>query len=129
MADRWAAWSRPNSTQHRRDRLRSSSALPAPPSLSDISKAIPSSASWSAVLHGHAVWVFEGHPSTLAAGCRDADMLVVDSVMRPLLAPGWEDEAAGAMRNVNILVHDRATFQLAAIRKCGDNGDRLQFPN
>jgi hypothetical protein len=100
------------------------------PSLSDISKAIPFLGILVGLSYiGHAVWVFEGHPSTLAAGCRDADMLVVDSVMRPLLAAGWEDEAAGAMRNANILVHDRATFQLAAIRKCGDNAERLQFPN
>jgi hypothetical protein len=32
------------------------------------------------------------------------------------------------MRNPNILVHDRATFQLAAIRKAGDSPDRLEFP-
>jgi hypothetical protein len=100
------------------------------PSLSDISKAIPFLGILVGLSYiGHAVWVFEGHPSALAAGCRDADMLVVDSVMRPLLAQGWEGEAAGTMRNANILVHDRTTFQLAAIRKCGDKSDRLQFPN
>jgi hypothetical protein len=33
------------------------------------------------------------------------------------------------MRNPNILVHDRATLQLAMIRKAGRDGARLQFPN
>ncbi len=100
------------------------------PGLTEVSKAIPFLGILVGLSYiGHAVWVFEGHPSTLAAGCREADLLVVDSVMRPLLAAGWEAEAAAAMRNANILVHDRATFQLAAIRKAGDSLDRLQFPN
>jgi hypothetical protein len=33
------------------------------------------------------------------------------------------------MRNPNILVHDRATFQLAMIRQAAKNGGALQFPN
>jgi hypothetical protein len=101
-----------------------------PPSLTDISKAIPFLGILVGLSYiGHAVWVFEGHPTTLATGCRDADILIVDSVVRPLLAPGWEDEAASAMRNANILVHDRTTFRLAAIRKCGEGAEGLQFPN
>ncbi len=32
---------------------------------------------------GHAVWLFEGHPSALQAGCREADLLIVDSGMLP----------------------------------------------
>jgi hypothetical protein len=102
----------------------------ATPGLTDISKSIPFLGILVGLSYiGHAVWIFEGHPSTLAAGCREADVLIVDSVMRPLLAPGWDAEAALAMRNPNILVHDRATFQLAAIRKAGESSDRLQFPN
>jgi len=101
----------------------------AAPGLTEVSHAIPFLGILVGLSYiGHAVWVFEGHPAALAAGCRDADVLIVDSVMRPLLAPGWEEEAAGAMRNPNILVHDRATFQLAAIRKAGDSPDRLEFP-
>ena len=34
---------------------------------------------------GHTVWVFEGHISALAAGCREADLLLVDSGMLPAL--------------------------------------------
>ena len=34
---------------------------------------------------GHTVWVFEGHPSALEAGCREADVLLVDGAMVPHL--------------------------------------------
>jgi hypothetical protein len=61
---------------------------------------------------GHAVWVFEGHPSALAAGCRDADALIVDSGMKPFLQEDWLDVASGVMRNVAVYVHDRASFSL-----------------
>ena len=76
---------------------------------------------------GHAVWVFEGHASALAAGCRDADLLLVDSAMRPFLARGWEKQAEAAMRNANILVHNRANFTLAALRKVGADPSRIEF--
>ena len=76
---------------------------------------------------GHAVWVFEGHQSALDAGCRDADILIVDSAMRPLLASGWDASAAAVMRNVNILVNNRANFALSAIRKVGADPSRIEF--
>jgi hypothetical protein len=105
------------------------SAPGAAPGLAEISKAIPFLGILVGLSYiGHAVWIFEGHASTLSAGCRDADLLIVDSVMRPMLAPRWDDEAALVMRNPNILVHDRTTFQLSAIRKAGGSSDRLQFP-
>ena len=50
---------------------------------------------------GHAVWVFEGHESALANGCRDADLLLVDSGMLPALEannPDWRTQALQAMR-------------------------------
>ena len=50
---------------------------------------------------GHAVWIFEGHMSALAAGCREADLLLVDSGMLPALEannPGWRAQALQAMR-------------------------------
>jgi hypothetical protein len=76
---------------------------------------------------GHAVWVFEGHASALAAGCRDADLLVVDSAMRPLLAPGWDAQAAAVMRSANIVVHDRKSFGLSAVRKMGSDPRAFGF--
>ncbi len=62
---------------------------------------------------GHAVWVFEGHPSALAEGCRAADVLLVDGGMLPFLAPDWHAVASHAMRRPEIYVHDRETFSLS----------------
>jgi hypothetical protein len=76
---------------------------------------------------GHHVWVFEAQKGTLAAGCREADVLVVDSAFMPRLSKGWEPEAARAMSNANILVHDRATSKLRVVRKMGERRDRLEF--
>jgi hypothetical protein len=77
---------------------------------------------------GHSVWIFEGQSNAIAAGCRDADLLIVDSGMLPFLPKGWEDEAAKVMRNPNIMVHDRPTYRLQIVRKVGED-DRLQFRN
>ncbi|HVO22460.1 MAG TPA: hypothetical protein VMW56_02400 [Candidatus Margulisiibacteriota bacterium] len=62
---------------------------------------------------GHAVWVFEGHASALAHGCRNADVLLVDSGMLPHLPPNWRAVAGSAMQRPEIYVHDRATFRLS----------------
>jgi len=76
---------------------------------------------------GHAVWVFEGHPSAFEAGSRYADVLIVDSAMLAALQEDWEDCAAVVMRNPNILVHDRGTFQLRILRKVGEQQGALGF--
>lgn len=76
---------------------------------------------------GHRVWIFEGHASAFAAGCRDADVLIVDGGMLPMLPAGWQDTAAAVLRSANILVHDRANYQLRAVRKLGAGVDRLEF--
>lgn len=76
---------------------------------------------------GHAVWVFEGHPSAFTVGCRHADVLIVDSSMVGGLEDGWQDRAAGVMRNANILVHDRGTFQLRILHKVGEQQGALGF--
>jgi hypothetical protein len=100
------------------------------PGLAEVSKAIPFLGILVGLSYiGHAVWVFEGHASALAAGCRDADVLIVDSAMRGFLPPEWDGGAAATMRNPNILVYDRATSQLAILRKPGRDWDGLQFPN
>ena len=64
---------------------------------------------------GHAVWIFEGHSSALAAGCRDADLLLVDGGMLPYLPEGWPGVAAGVMRHREIYMHERASFQLKRV--------------
>jgi len=100
------------------------------PSLTATGKAIPFFGNLLSLSYiGHAVWIFEGHASALTAGCRDADVLFVDSAVVPLLPPGWEDEASKAMRNANILIQDRGTFKLRVARRAGQAGDRLEFPN
>ena len=61
---------------------------------------------------GHSVWVFEGHSSALRAGCREADVLIVDGGMVPHLQKDWLSIASSSMRKPEIYVHDRATFSL-----------------
>jgi len=55
------------------------------------------------------VWVFEGHPSALAQGCRDADLLLVDSGMLPELErnPDWQATAEQVMRTPDIKLVSR----------------------
>ena len=82
----------------------------------DISKAIPFAGMLLGFAYiGHAVWVFEGHPSALVAGCRDADVLLVDGGMVPYLTEDWVKVVASVMRHKEIYVHDRATYQLSRV--------------
>ena len=62
---------------------------------------------------GHAVWIFDFcAPAGLAAGCKDADVAIVDSARSTKLPPDWQAYARREMRGSQILVHDRATYQL-----------------
>jgi hypothetical protein len=80
---------------------------------SDLSQAIPFVGLLMGLAYiGHAVWIFEGHPTALAAGCQDADLLLVDGGMVPFLQDGWPGMAASVMGHREIYVHDRAAFQL-----------------
>ncbi|MCJ7518184.1 MAG: hypothetical protein MUO42_00730 [Anaerolineaceae bacterium] len=55
---------------------------------------------------GHKVWVFEGHPSALKAGCRDADILLVDGEMLPFLDENteWRATVLDGMRGKDIKI-------------------------
>lgn len=64
---------------------------------------------------GQNVYIFEGHSSAFAAGCRDADVLIVDGGMIPFLQKDWKSVAVGAMRHPEIHVHDRKTYSLQRI--------------
>jgi len=64
---------------------------------------------------GHSVWVFDGADDILEQGCREADVLIVDSASLTRLSSGWQDKAAQVMRNLQILVHDRASYQLRRV--------------
>jgi hypothetical protein len=56
---------------------------------------------------GHSVWIFEGHPSALAAGCKEADVLIVDSGMVPHLPSDWQTLASREAPKLEIYIHDR----------------------
>jgi hypothetical protein len=100
----------------------------AAPDLEQASKGIPFLGLLTGLSYiGHSVWVFEGHASALTAGCRQADVLIVDGAMTKHLMKGWEETAAAVMRNANILVHDRSSFKLRFVRRVGERSDRLQF--
>ena len=72
----------------------------------DIAKAIPFLGILMGMAYiGHSVWVFEGHSSSLAAGCRNADLLLVDGGMAGYLQEDWVAVASGVMRNKEIYVH------------------------
>jgi len=61
---------------------------------------------------GHAVWIFEAKASSLvSAGCRDADVVIIDGVRLSGLPEGWRAAAQKTMRGKQILVHDRETHQ------------------
>jgi hypothetical protein len=100
------------------------------PDIKEVAKSIPFLGILMGLTYiGHGVWVFEGTASTLAAGCRDADVLIVDSAKLPVLPSGWQDAAASVMRNANILLHNRENFQLGIVRKAGTGTNQLEFPN
>jgi hypothetical protein len=84
--------------------------------VADASKAIPFLGILLGFAYiGHAVWVFEGHPSALAAGCRDAEVLIVDGAMVPYLQSDWVAVASSVMKRPEIYVHDRATYSLRKV--------------
>ena len=100
------------------------------PNFAEAAKAIPFLGNLMGFCYlGHAVWIFEADARTLVPGCRDADLLIVDSALRAGLPAGWQDAAAKVMRNANILVQDRATFQLRIVTKVGAGNGSLEFPN
>jgi hypothetical protein len=82
----------------------------------DISKAIPFFGILLGFAYiGHAVWVFEGHSSALAAGCKDADVLIVDGEMIPHLQKDWAEVASSVMKRPEIYAHDRASYSLRKV--------------
>lgn len=58
---------------------------------------------------GHAVWIFDAAAvPALVAGCRSADVVIVDSERLASLPSGWH----AAVRGPQILIHDRVSYQL-----------------
>ncbi len=87
----------------------------------DLRKAIPFFGLLSGLAYiGHTVWVFEGHSSALAAGCREADLLIVDEAMIPFLPADWLRTASKVMARALIFRHERATFSLKVVKPTGE---------
>lgn len=79
----------------------------------DLGKTVPFFGLLSGLAYiGHSVWVFEGHSSAIAAGCKEADLLIVDGAMVPHLAEDWKAAATAAKPGIQIYLHDRATHSL-----------------
>lgn len=67
---------------------------------------------------GHNVLVFEGHPSALAAGVKDSDLLFINSGMLPFMGENWAEVVFPAMKpNARALMHERKTFRLTRVVK------------
>lgn len=64
---------------------------------------------------GHSVWIFEGHASALAAGCKDADVLIVDSAMVPYLTSNWQHLALSEAPKLEVYIHDRTNHSLRKV--------------
>lgn len=75
---------------------------------------------------GHAVWVFDGRTTAVPAGCKDADLLLIDSILASQLTTKTVADAAAVMRNANVLIHDRNSFGLKVLRKVGQSNS-LEF--
>ncbi len=89
-----------------------------PPDLQEAAKAIPF-LGWLIGLGyaGHHVWIFEGHPSALAAGLDHSEILVVDSGMIPSLQNDWMAVAKNKMdapQRILIFSRERNTLLPAA---------------
>src|SRR5262249_41097985 len=56
---------------------------------------------------GSPVVAFEGHANDFAAGCEDADLLLIDDGMTPLLRPDWAAIALNVLRHPRIIEFGR----------------------
>jgi hypothetical protein len=66
---------------------------------------------------GHAVILFEGHPSGFTRMCQNRDLLVVDSQMMPFLQSDWLEVARSTMRTPTILKVNRKGMSVQGTEK------------
>ncbi|MFN7994463.1 MAG: hypothetical protein U0Q18_12730 [Bryobacteraceae bacterium] len=76
---------------------------------------------------GNPLWIFDGGPEMIVPGCRNADLLFIDSALADRIPMKMLDEAAGVMRSANIAVYDRNSRKIALIRSLGGSMDKLVF--
>jgi hypothetical protein len=86
------------------------------PDLREAGKAIPFLGLLMALGYvGHHIWIFEGHPSALAAGLSHAEILLLDSGMLPFLQGDWMSVAQRVMDTPRrVLIHSREKYELLA---------------
>ena len=61
---------------------------------------------------GHSVLIFDSKiTAMIAAGCRDADVLIIEAQRAASLPADWRDEVGKTMRNSQVMVFDGATGQ------------------
>lgn len=76
---------------------------------------------------GNPTWVFDGSREIVAPGCRNADLLFIDSALADTIPMKALDHAVGVMRSANMAVYDRNSRKLALIRGLGGSMDKLVF--
>jgi hypothetical protein len=100
------------------------------PSLPEVAKRVPFMGLLVGLAYtGHAVWMYEGSAEWAAAGCEEADVLIVDSDAIATLPADWAVDAARVMRNANVLAYDRSRHKIGAIRTAGEVPGRIEFVN
>jgi len=76
---------------------------------------------------GNPVCIFDGNEEAVPYGCRDADLLFIDSILADKLTARMIEAAANVMRSANIAVYDRASRKIALIRHVGPSQEKLVF--
>jgi hypothetical protein len=76
---------------------------------------------------GNPTWIFEGQPEALEAGCRQADLLFIDSTLADRLTTTQIDAAARVMQSANIVVYHRETRQMAFLHIVSGSQDKMEF--
>jgi hypothetical protein len=76
---------------------------------------------------GNPTWIFDGTRETLIAGCRNADLLFIDSALAGGIPVKALDQGAAVMRSANVAVYDRNSRKIALLRSLGGSIDKLVF--
>jgi hypothetical protein len=94
---------------------------PGAPSVEEASRAIPFLGFLAGFCYaGHKIWIFEGHPSALAAGLAESEVLLLDSAMLPFLQSDWMQVAQRVMHtDRRVFIHKREGYQLLPVVQCG----------
>lgn len=70
---------------------------------------------------GNDVIVFEGHESSIPIACKNADVVIVDSAIIPLMVPDWLEKVRAVMNTANedkeVYIHDRQRFKLVEVEE------------